>query len=98
MSQPLFEKYGLVLMSQLLEKKTKSPQSKKDTLCVFSYLFVGVKQLNKLFIRPVLMSQLLEKKTKSPQSKKILCVYFPIFLSELSSSTNFLFRSEVNVK
>ncbi|MEG3017406.1 hypothetical protein, partial [Carnobacterium sp.] len=40
--------------------------------------------------RPALMSQLLEKKTKSPQSKKILCVYFPIFLSELTGSTNFL--------
>ncbi|MEG1047799.1 hypothetical protein, partial [Carnobacterium sp.] len=37
-------------------------------------------------------SQLFEKKIKSPQSKKILCVYFPIFLSELTGSTNFLFR------
>ncbi|PLS34816.1 hypothetical protein CYV26_10355 [Carnobacterium maltaromaticum] len=78
-------------MSQLFEKKTKSPQSKKILCVYFPIFFPELNGSTNFLSRLVLLSQLFEKKTKSPQSKKILCVYFPIFLSELNGSTNFLF-------
>ncbi|WP_157455505.1 hypothetical protein [Carnobacterium maltaromaticum] len=70
----------------------------QSSLSELNKLLMEQNGLNELFIRLALMSQLFEKETKSLQSKKILCVYFPIFLSELTGSTSFLYYQNWGAK
>ncbi|CAD5897677.1 hypothetical protein CMALT430_170023 [Carnobacterium maltaromaticum] len=79
-----------VLMSQLFEKKMEFRGDKKRHI-KFPYFLARATRLNKLFIRLVLMSQSFGKKINSQKSKEPLFLEFPIFLTGLPGSTNFLF-------
>ena len=57
----------------------------------FPYFLAGANQINKLFIKASSYEPVLRKKDKFPKSKETLFLEFPIFLTGLPGSTNFLF-------
>ncbi|MDW5522206.1 hypothetical protein R6Z02_00470, partial [Carnobacterium maltaromaticum] len=58
----------------------------------FPYFSARVNQLNELFIQASSYEPTLRKKDKISRWQKNATSNFPIFLPELTSSTNFLFR------
>ncbi|TFJ28005.1 hypothetical protein CKN99_07220 [Carnobacterium maltaromaticum] len=78
-------------MSQLLEKKIKIREDKKRPIN-FPYFLTGANRLNKLFIKASSYELAPREKDKNSRGQKAYSRIFPIFLSELTGSTSFLFK------
>ena len=77
-------------MNQLFEKKMKIRDGKKRHIN-FPYFLAGANQINKLFIKASSYEPTPREKDENLRWQKNAISIFPIFLSELPGSTNFLF-------